>query len=166
LREAPSRQKRACVLFRVRFKPGTGVAVRGRPQGWSEALTGAHAGRVSSCETIATGVPTSFCMAEGNTGGCASASIRRTARSLRPQACMETPRARTGRSHRRPSWKMLRRAGWRRPLHGRTRQPTIVIGGLDHTPDLTRLALDERLARLALRVQRVEALLRQRVFAC
>jgi RNA-directed DNA polymerase len=30
-----------------------------------EALTGAHAGRVSSCEIIATGVPTSFSMAEG-----------------------------------------------------------------------------------------------------
>ena len=34
-----------------------------------EALTGAHAGRVLSCEIIATGVPTSFRMAEGNTGG-------------------------------------------------------------------------------------------------
>ena len=32
-----------------------------------EALTGAHAGRVLSCEIIATGVPTSFSMAEGNT---------------------------------------------------------------------------------------------------
>ena len=30
-----------------------------------EALTGAHAGWVLSCEIIATGVPTSFCMAEG-----------------------------------------------------------------------------------------------------
>ena len=36
-----------------------------------EALTGAHAGRVLSCEIIATGVPTSFRMAEGNTDGCA-----------------------------------------------------------------------------------------------
>jgi RNA-directed DNA polymerase len=62
-----------------------------------EALTGAHAGRVLSCEIIATGVPTSFSTAEGNTAGCAIASIRRTLRSLRPQACMETPRARTGR---------------------------------------------------------------------
>ena len=79
-----------------------------------EALTGAHAGRVLSCEIIATGVPTSFSMAEGNTDGCAIASTRRTLRSLRPLACMETPRARTGRPHRRPSWK-LRRAGWRRP---------------------------------------------------
>jgi len=37
----------------------------------SEALTGVHAGRVLSCEIIATGVPTSFSMAEGNIGGCA-----------------------------------------------------------------------------------------------
>jgi hypothetical protein len=67
-----------------------------------------------SCEIIAIGVPTSFSMAEGNTGGCVIASIRRTPRSLRPQACMETLRARTGRPHRRPlsnKW----RAGWRRP---------------------------------------------------
>src|SRR5580700_1688058 len=79
-----------------------------------EALTGAHAGWVLSCEIKATRVPTSFVMAEGNIGGCALASIRRTLRSLRPQACMETPRARTGRPQRRPPGKM-RRAGWRRP---------------------------------------------------
>jgi hypothetical protein len=47
-----------------------------------EALTGAHAGRVLSCEIIAIRVPTSFRMAEGNTGGCTIASIRRTLRSL------------------------------------------------------------------------------------
>src|SRR5256885_2277892 len=79
-----------------------------------EALTGAHAGRVLSCEIIAIGVPTPCHEAEGNTEGCAIASIRRTLRSLRPQACMETPRARTGRPHRRPLPKR-RRAGWRRP---------------------------------------------------
>ena len=77
-----------------------------------EALTGAHVGRVLSCEIIATGVPTPFSMAEGNTGGCVIASIGWTPRSLRPLACMETPRAGTGRPHRRPS---CRRAGWRRP---------------------------------------------------
>jgi hypothetical protein len=48
-----------------------------------EALTGAHAGRVLSCEIIATGVPTLFRLAEGNTDGCAIASTRRTPRSLR-----------------------------------------------------------------------------------
>jgi hypothetical protein len=41
-----------------------------------EALTGAHAGRVLICEIIATGVPTLFRMAEGNTHGCAIASTR------------------------------------------------------------------------------------------
>jgi len=79
-----------------------------------EALTGGSAGRVLSCEIIATGVPRPFSMAEGNTGGCVIASIRWTLRSLRPLACMETPRAGTGRPHRRPSCS-LRRAGWRRP---------------------------------------------------
>jgi hypothetical protein len=64
-----------------------------------EALTRAHAGWVLSCEIIATGVPTPFNKAESNTDGCAIASIRRTPRSQRPQACMETPRARTGRPH-------------------------------------------------------------------
>src|SRR5271154_7617616 len=60
-----------------------------------EALTGGSAGRVLSCEIIATGVPTPFSMAEGNTGGCVIASIRWTPRSLRPLACMETPRTGT-----------------------------------------------------------------------
>jgi hypothetical protein len=79
-----------------------------------EALAGVHAGRAWSCEIIATGVPTLFSKAEGHTHGCAIASIRRTPRSLRPQACMETPRARTGRPHRCPSGRLWR-AGWRRP---------------------------------------------------
>src|SRR2546422_5325870 len=48
-----------------------------------EALTGAHAGWVSSCEIIATRVPTQFNSAEGNTGGCESASIRRDRKSTR-----------------------------------------------------------------------------------
>ena len=91
--------------------PESCVTVR---EGVIEALTGAEAGRVLSCEIIATGVPTSFSMAEGNTGGRAIASVRRTPGSLRPQACMETPRARTGRPHRCP-WPERWRAGWRRP---------------------------------------------------
>ena len=37
-----------------------------------EALTGVHAGRVLSCEIIATGVPTSFRMAEGTPAGAPS----------------------------------------------------------------------------------------------
>ena len=67
-----------------------------------EALTGAPAGRVLSCEIFAFGVPPPFNKAEGNIKGRAFASAPRIPRSLRPQACWETPRARTGRSHRRP----------------------------------------------------------------
>ena len=47
-----------------------------------EALTGARAGRVLSCEIIETGVPTSFSMAEGNTEGCIIASTCGTATTL------------------------------------------------------------------------------------
>src|ERR1700683_4622788 len=50
-----------------------------------EALTGAHAGWVLSCEIKATRVPPSLVMAEGHIGGCALASIRRTLRSLKPR---------------------------------------------------------------------------------
>jgi hypothetical protein len=39
-----------------------------------EALTVTHAGRVLSCEIIATGMPTSFSKAESNTEGCGIAS--------------------------------------------------------------------------------------------
>src|SRR5450631_4495987 len=64
-----------------------GVASRPGPESCAasreaavEALTGGSAGRVWSWEIIATGVPTSFSMAEGNTNGCANASTRRTPR--------------------------------------------------------------------------------------
>src|SRR5712692_1434148 len=79
----------------------------------TEALTGAHAGRVLSCEIIASGVPTSYHETEGHTAPGAIASLTRTLRSLRPQACMKTPRARTGRPRRHAS-RMVRRVGWRR----------------------------------------------------
>jgi hypothetical protein len=78
-----------------------------------EALTGAHAGRALSCEINTSGVPTSSTKAEGHTDGSANASLRRAPRSHRPQACMETPRARTGRPHQRPP-RQCARAGWRR----------------------------------------------------
>jgi hypothetical protein len=48
-------------------------------------------------------VPTSSDQAEGNTEADAQASPHSTRRSRRPQACGETPRARTGRPHDRPS---------------------------------------------------------------
>ena len=83
-------------------------------EGGIEALTGAHAGRVLSCEIIATGVPTLFSKAEGHTGTGATASQCATPRSLRPLACVDTPRARTGRPHRCPA-ATSDRAGWRRP---------------------------------------------------
>ena len=81
-----------------------GVAIHPDPEscvvareGTIEALTGAHAGRVLSCEIIAIGVPTLFSKAEGHMPAGAIASRRATPRSLRPLACMDTPRARTGR---------------------------------------------------------------------
>ncbi len=46
-----------------------------------------------------------------------------------------------------------------RSFHGSTRQTAVVVGGLDQTPSFASLALDERFARLALCVQRVEVLL-------
>src|SRR5260370_32641392 len=44
------------------------------------------------------------------------------------------------------------------PLHRPAGKASIIISGLDEPPALTRLALDERLTRLALSVQRVEIL--------
>jgi hypothetical protein len=78
-----------------------------------EALTGAHAGGTLSCEISGSGVPTTSTGAEGHTDGSDNASFRRTPRSQRPQACMETPRARTGRPQQRPP-QVREWAGWRR----------------------------------------------------
>ena len=47
----------------------------------------------------------------------------------------------------------------RRSLHRPAGQTAIVISGLDQAPSFTGLALDERFAGLALRMQRVEVLL-------
>ncbi len=44
-------------------------------------------------------------------------------------------------------------------LHCPARKASIIVGRLDKPPALARLALDERLSRLTLRVQRVEVLL-------
>jgi hypothetical protein len=43
-------------------------------------------------------------------------------------------------------------------FHRSTRQTAVVVSGLDQTPSFTSLALDERFARLALCLQRVEVL--------
>ena len=79
-----------------------------------EALTEAHAGRVLSCEIIATGVPTSFSKTEGHTNGGAirqppldsaqSETLRMHGNFTRENR--ETPSAPIAKS---------RRAGWRRP---------------------------------------------------
>jgi len=69
---------------------------------WPMAQLPSAGGWVLSCEIFAFRVPTSFNKAEGNIEGRVFASAPRTPRSLRPQAYWETPRARTGRSHRRP----------------------------------------------------------------
>jgi hypothetical protein len=47
--------------------------------------------------------------------------------------------------------------GW--SFHRPTRQTAVVVGGLDQTPAFTCLASDERFARLALGLERIEALL-------
>src|SRR6202161_3901143 len=83
----------------VASHPGPESCVAGRKAA-IEALTGGSAGRVLSCELIAAGVSTPFSMAEDTTGGCVIESSRWTPRSLRPLACMETPRTGTGRPHR------------------------------------------------------------------
>jgi hypothetical protein len=60
-----------------------GIAIHGGPASVAsrkaavEAMTAAQAGWVLSSEIVATAVPTSFSMVEGNTGGCAIASTPR-----------------------------------------------------------------------------------------
>ena len=67
-----------------------------------EALTGAHAGRVLSCEIKDLQRADDVSLSEGYTPRGDLVSRSRTLRSQRPRACMETPRARTGRSQRCP----------------------------------------------------------------
>ena len=62
-----------------------------------EALTGAHAGRVLSCEIKDLQRADDVAFSEGYTSGGVLVSLARTLRSQRPRACMDTPRARTGR---------------------------------------------------------------------
>jgi hypothetical protein len=47
----------------------------------------------------------------------------------------------------------------RRALRARAREPAVIVMSLDQPPPLTRLALDERLARFALGVEGIEVLL-------
>jgi hypothetical protein len=87
----------------------------GSREGVGEALTGVHAGRVLSREIVPIGVPTLSKQAEGHIGGRVIASCRRTLRGQRPRACMESPRARTGRSQACPSGRIAGRAAQGRP---------------------------------------------------
>ena len=100
---------------------GKGLASRPDPESCvrsrkaeREALTGAHAGRVLSSLMSQSRVPTQLKYAEGHIYESDNASARRTLRSPRPLARMETPRAGTGRPHQRPT-RSRERAGWRRP---------------------------------------------------
>ena len=87
--------------------PESCVGVR---KGGGEALTGVRAGRaIEPRNQVQFGVPTLSKEAEGNIAGGVIASRRRTLRGRRTCACTESPCARTGRSHARPS--VDRRAG-------------------------------------------------------
>jgi hypothetical protein len=80
-----------------------------------EALTGVRAGPVLSREIMEFGVPTLSNEAEGHIADGAIASRQRTPRGQRPGACTESPCARTGRSHIRPSGLIAHRAARARP---------------------------------------------------
>ena len=67
-----------------------------------EALTGAHVGRVLSCEIKESQGADGVSLPEGYVVRGDLVRRVRALRSQRPRACMETPRARTGRSQRCP----------------------------------------------------------------
>ncbi len=84
---------------------GEGVATHTDPElcvasrkAGGEALAGARAGQVLSPESTSNGVPTPSPEAEGHTLPIGSARWAGTPRGLRPWACTEAPRTRTGRS--------------------------------------------------------------------
>ena len=87
-----------------------GVAIHGDPEscvgvreGAGEALAGARAGWAIEPRNNVFGVPTPSKWSEGNIAGSAFASRQWTLRGRRTCACTESPCARTGRSHGRPS---------------------------------------------------------------
>jgi len=94
-----------------------GLATRGDPEpcvdvprGRGEASVGARAGR--AIEPRNQGVRGAHTVhdVEGNTADGAIASRRGALRGLRSMACAEPPCARTGRSHRSPTWLIAGRA--------------------------------------------------------
>ena len=68
-----------------------------------EALTEGDVGWVIEPRNHLFGVPTPSQWSEGNIAGCVIASCRRAPRGQRACACVESPSARTGRSHGCPS---------------------------------------------------------------
>jgi RNA-directed DNA polymerase len=101
-------------------------------EGAGEALTGAHAGEVSSREIRQSGEPTPLTEAEGHIDAGATASPQRSPRGRRPSACVETPRTGTGRSQGRPPPKAtagrVGKAGGRNPTmhgHGKSDAPVV-----------------------------------------
>jgi RNA-directed DNA polymerase len=92
-------------------KPYTeGLATHGDPESCTdsgdaegEALTGASAGWASSREIPVSGAPTPSRYAEGHAAASENASSSPAPRGLRPQACAESPCARTGRPAEHPS---------------------------------------------------------------
>src|SRR5260370_29207257 len=82
-----------------------GVAIHDVPEsyavvrkGGGEALTGVHAGRVSSREIRRSGAPTLLSEAEGNTHAVVNAKRRAPPRGRRPPSRGETLCPRTGKS--------------------------------------------------------------------
>jgi RNA-directed DNA polymerase len=97
-----------------------GVATHGGPESCvgvresaGEALTGVRAGWAIEPRNQRFGVPTMSHKSEGHIAGSGSASCWRAPRGQRTCACAETPCARTGRSHGRPSRMAGRAVGGR-----------------------------------------------------
>src|SRR5258706_12982976 len=97
-----------------------GVAIHDVPEscadvrkGGGEAVTGVHAGRVSSREIRSSGAPTLLSEAEGNTHAVVNARRWAALRGRRPLARVESPCARTGRSPSRPPQMVWRAASAR-----------------------------------------------------
>ena len=83
---------------------------REQPKAAGEALTEACTGRAMSREITQFGAPTPSPDAQGNTVPSEIASSVLALRGLRPQACAESPCARTGRTTDRPRAEMEARA--------------------------------------------------------
>ena len=84
----------------------------GDPRGRSEALVGAHAGRLLSPEMIVVWGADALGTAEGNTAGGVFASRQRPRGVGEPAHACDLFMLRTGRSRARSCLSMMRRPGW------------------------------------------------------